>query len=109
MIAQLVEISVDTLAKYYRKELDTGLAESVALMERSLYRRALQGDTTAAIFWLKARAKYRDRDPLNVTVVNEASDAPKLENKQIEDALFLALAKMRPSANSVKQITHDNQ
>jgi hypothetical protein len=101
-IAQVVELSEDTLTKYYRKELDSGLDESIALMERSLYRRGLRGDTTAAIFWLKARAQWRDRDALNVQVANimPEGEQGKLDVKQVEDAVFKALAQMRPSAKS---------
>jgi transcriptional regulator with XRE-family HTH domain len=101
-IAQVLEISQDTLTKYYRKELDSGLAESIALAERSLYRRGLRGDTTALIFWLKARAQWRDRDAMNVQVANIVPDGdqPKLDVKQVEDAVFKALAQMRPNAKS---------
>jgi hypothetical protein len=101
-IAQVVELSEDTLTKYYRQELDTGLDESIALAERSLYRRGLKGDTTALIFWLKARAQWRDRDAMNVQVAQILPDAEKvkLDVKGVEDAVFKALAQMRPNAKS---------
>ena len=110
-IAQVVELSEDTLTKYYRKELDTGLDESIALMERSLYRRGLKGDTTAALFWLKARAGWRDRDAMNVQVANIVpdSDQPKLDVKQVEDAVFKALAQMRPNAKVKQNVIEHKQ
>lgn len=101
-IAQILEMSQDTLAKHYRKELDSGLDESIALAERSLYRRGLKGDTTALIFWLKARASWRDRDAMNVQVANIVPDAEtkKLDVKQVEDAVFKALSQMRPGGRA---------
>jgi hypothetical protein len=101
-IASITGLSVDSLAKHYRHELDTGLDESIALMERSLYRRGLQGDTTAALFWLKARAGWRDRDAMNVQVaqVLPAGGKPELDSRQVEDAIYTALARMRPSGKA---------
>ena len=103
-IAQVVEMSEETLSKYYLHELTTGLDKSIALAERSLYRRGLQGDTTALIFWLKARAKWRDRDQLNVTVINEQKEAPKLESRQVEDAIYVALSRLRPDGGKGRVI-----
>ena len=98
-IAQLLEISSDTLTRHYRKELDTGTSKAIALMARSLYRRGLKGDTTAALFWLKAKAKWRDRDPMNIQVaVEQPGDVPKLDSRQVEDAIYVALARLRPDA-----------
>ena len=98
-VAQLLEMSADTLQKYYRKELDTGVQKAVALASRSLYRRGMRGDTTALIFWLKARGKWRDREAMNVHVdVPAAVEAPKLDSRQVEDAIYVALARLRPTS-----------
>jgi hypothetical protein len=110
-IAQLLEISADTLTKYYRKELDTGESKAVALMARSLYRRGLKGDTVAALFWLKAKGKWRDRDPMNVSVAQilPNSDVPKLDSRQVEDAIYTALSRMRPNAKQQPALLEHNQ
>jgi len=105
-VAGLMDISDDTLRKHYAKELATGHDKAVALMARSVYRRAMQGDTTAALFWLKSKAGWRDRDPLNVQVNNNTLEVkPAQDSKQIEDAVFKALSMLRPS----KQIAKDNK
>ena len=63
-IAASVGISAPTLRLYYGHELATGGTEANAKVAESLYRKAL-GSTpqsvTAAIFWLKCRAGWRDR------------------------------------------------
>lgn len=64
-IAALMGISVDTLYKYFRSELDTGQAEMLSDVASNLYNIARgdsKGAVTAAIFILKARARWRDTD-----------------------------------------------
>lgn len=57
-IARVLEITVPTLAKYYRTELDTGHLKANTQVAASLFRKCL-GDgpqaVTACIFWLKTR------------------------------------------------------
>jgi len=104
--AEVMDLDDATLRKHYAKEIETGASKGMALMARSIYRRALQGDTTAAIFWLKSKAGWRDRDPLNVQVNNNTLEVkPAQDSKQIEDAVFKALSMLRPS----KQIAKDNK
>ncbi len=63
-----MDIDAKTLRKYYRKELDTGHIKANAAVAQSLYKKAT-GDAsqsvTAAIFWLKTRAGWKE------TVINE--------------------------------------
>lgn len=108
-VAALMNISEDTLQKHYRMELDHGQEAAMSLLYRSLYRRALHGDTTAAIFLLKSRGGFRDRDPLNVQVNNNTLkvDAPQ-DAKQIEDAVFKALSQLRPSKQLASAKQTDN-
>src|SRR5436190_23836785 len=62
-IAAMVEIDPKTLRKHYRHELDHGHSKANAKVAENLYRKAL-GDgresVTAAIFWLKARARWKE-------------------------------------------------
>lgn len=60
-ICKVLGVSENTLRKYYKQELDVGLAESCANVANTLLQKALNGDTTAAIFFLKARAKWSER------------------------------------------------
>jgi hypothetical protein len=69
----------DTLAKYYRQELDDGRVDANAVIAKSLYEQAKNGNTTAQIFWLKTRAGWKetqvnehtgmDGQPLKINVV----------------------------------------
>ena len=71
-IACVIGIDPKTLRKHYRHELDTGAIKANSKVAESLYRKAL-GDgsqsVTAAIFWLKTRAHWKE------TVVNEVNQA----------------------------------
>lgn len=66
-IAAKLEITDDTLRKHYRKELDEGRVEANAAIGQTLFQQAKNGNTTAAIFWLKTRAQWRETDRLEVT------------------------------------------
>jgi hypothetical protein len=79
-IAQFLDISVDTLVKYYRRELDTALTSSNKKVGRNLFRKAVEdNDLQAQIFWLKTRARWRTDDAARLE-----KDNAKLE-KELED------------------------
>jgi hypothetical protein len=64
-IAAVVGISPRTLRKYYAEELATATAKANAKVAETLYRKATNADitgptVTAAIFWLKTRAGWRE-------------------------------------------------
>ena len=61
-VARLLKIDVKTLLKYYRDELDLGLAAANAQVGGALYNKAIGGDTAAMIFWMKTRARWRETD-----------------------------------------------
>ncbi|WP_394892229.1 hypothetical protein ACG873_13015 [Mesorhizobium sp. AaZ16] len=62
-IAGLIGIDPKTLRKHYRHELDFGHTKANAKVAENLFRKAT-GDgresVTAAIFWLKARARWKE-------------------------------------------------
>jgi DNA-binding XRE family transcriptional regulator len=62
-IAKVVGVDPKTLRKHYRDELDTATAKANAKVAESLYKKAT-GDgsqaVTAAIFWLKTRAQWKE-------------------------------------------------
>lgn len=67
-IALYIGIDPKTLRKYYRNELDTGHINANAAVARSLYDQAVNGgNTAAAIFWMKARAGWREKQDHNHT------------------------------------------
>src|SRR5262245_38070456 len=70
-IARSMKISVDTLARYYGYELDTGRDDAIAQVAGSLFRKAISDDhpqaASAAMFWLKTRAGWRETRGLDVS------------------------------------------
>ena len=66
-IAILLGFSEDTLAKYYRKELDKGRIEANAAIAGTLFEKAKQGDTAAMLFWLKTRAGWSEKITTELT------------------------------------------
>jgi hypothetical protein len=62
-IAKVIAIDPKTLRKHYREELDVGSVKANSKIAASLYRKAM-GDgpqsVTAAIFWLKTRAGWKE-------------------------------------------------
>ena len=51
-------ISLETLLKHFRRELDSSFEEANAKVVASLFKSATSGDTTAAIWWTKTRMRW---------------------------------------------------
>lgn len=66
-IARVVGIEQTALRRYYRAELDTGGPQAVAKVAECLYQQAISGNTTAAIFFLKTRGKWRETERVELT------------------------------------------
>ena len=73
-IAKVAGICLATLAKHYGDTLDIAATKANSLVAQSLFNRAVKGDgaaaTSAAIFWLKVRAGWREKDVHEVTGPN---------------------------------------
>jgi hypothetical protein len=80
VIAEILGISVDSLQRHYRSELDTSREKANANVGGALYKKAMAGDTASMIFWLKTRARWRE----TVDVIN--SDG-SLAREPIRDAV----------------------
>ena len=63
LIARLIGINADTLLKYYGPELEESAAKANAAIAQGLYAKAIGGDVTSMIFWLKTRARWREERP----------------------------------------------
>lgn len=77
-IAPFVGISPPTLRKHYEHELQQGKTEANAKVAQSLFRKAVgdgPGSVTAAIFWLKAQAGWKD---VHTVEVQGGDGAPAL-------------------------------
>lgn len=66
-IALRLKISSDTLVKYYQEELDEGRIDANSAIAGTLFNQAKKGNTAAAIFWLKTRARWKETQVNEVT------------------------------------------
>jgi hypothetical protein len=63
-IATFFDIDAKTLRKHFRNEIDKGSIEATSKVAQSLFRMATEGkNVAAAIFWMKARAGWREKHP----------------------------------------------
>lgn len=53
-------ISERTLRKHFAKELDQGELKANVKVAQTLFKKAISGDTTSMIFWLKTRARWKE-------------------------------------------------
>jgi hypothetical protein len=65
-IASKLEISDDTLVKHYKKDLEDGRIDANASIGQTLFQQAKNGNTAAAIFWLKTRAQWKETNALEI-------------------------------------------
>jgi transposase len=65
-IAKALNIGMNTLRRYYGKELEGGHEIANAKVVRRLFRLIEQGSTPATIFWLKARAGWKEGQVVEV-------------------------------------------
>ncbi len=63
-IAKLLKIAPHTLKRHYGVELELGLAQANAVVASTLFAAAKRGNITAAIFWMKTRAGWRETTKL---------------------------------------------
>ena len=77
-IAAYLGITRATLDKYYKDELKIGTIKANAAIANTLYKQALDGNTTAAIFWLKTRAGWRETQHLEMSADVKAELSGKI-------------------------------
>lgn len=86
-IATVVRCSPPTLRKRFRVELDVATIEANARVAQCLYQQATTpGNIAATIFWLKARAGWREKQQVEVT----GKDGGPLAPQQIVIRRFFA-------------------
>lgn len=88
VIALEMGICPVTLRKYYADELDIGKSRANQRVALTLYEKAIAGDNTAMIFWLKSQAKWSERQ------AGDSEDNP-LHIKSQGDELVTLAAKLR--------------
>ena len=81
-IAGIVGIDAKTLRKHYRQELSLGHTKANVKVAENLYRKACgegRESVTAAIFWLKTRARWKE------TLVSEVGGIPGQPIEQVHE------------------------
>lgn len=68
IIAELLEIPLEELQKHYARDLLLAPHKANSKIAKRMFDDGLSGNTTAQIFWLKARAGWKEQDKLSVTV-----------------------------------------
>ena len=76
-------ISPITLEKWFHVELDSGHALACAQVGRTLFEKAMGGDTTAMIWWSKSQMGWRERNDVDVTV-RESKTPPRLSKELLD-------------------------
>ena len=66
-IALALTISEPTLLKNFSEELKTGRVRTIAKVADSLVRQALAGNMTAAIFYLKTQAGWKESQAIEIS------------------------------------------
>ena len=73
-IAVMLEIDPKTLRRHYRQELDRGSVEATAKVAQSLFQMAtVDKNMAAAIFWMEARAGWREKPDPSAIAIDGAS------------------------------------
>jgi hypothetical protein len=58
-ICSVLDITVPTLHRHFRRELDVACTLATVRVAEALFNAAMDGDVRAIIFWLKCRAGWR--------------------------------------------------
>jgi len=73
-------IDADTLRKHFANELQSGKAKANAQVGKTLFQKAMGGDTTAMIWWSKTQMRWSETQKHEVT---GAEGAPLLTGIQV--------------------------
>ena len=74
-ICEVIGCGKPVLHREFRRELDLGMIEANAKVTASLFRMAMNGNVAAAIFWLKARAGWRETDRVEKIIDSSAAQS----------------------------------
>jgi hypothetical protein len=86
-IAVLLDIDPKTLRRHFRRELDRGSIEATAKVAQTLFQMAtVDKNVAAAIFWMKARAGWREKHEVQVTETSFAHLSDAELERMIEDS-----------------------
>lgn len=89
-IAKIMQVSDETLRKHYKKELETSKSLLNMQVANNLFRIATsneKGAVSAAIFWMKTRAGWRE-------VIDISNEDGSLKPEPVHIAVMAALKKI---------------
>lgn len=92
-IALVMAMSDESIGKYFRKELEEGVAKANAKVAQNLFSIATSrehGSVAAAIFWMKSRARWRE-----TTHIEHLHAA----DENYVDALRMVASRLKPGQN----------
>jgi len=98
-IARVLDIDAKTLRLHYRDELDLALAKANATIGGSLFNKAKGGDTTAMIFWMKTRAKWKETQEIEHTSPDGSMSPKALDLSQVSTEDLQSLASIAAKLN----------
>ena len=80
-IAVLVRdgIHIDTLRKHFSNELVAGKAKANSAIGRTLFQKAMGGDTTAMIWWSKTQMRWSETVKQEITGADGAAIVPSIQ------------------------------
>ena len=90
-IASNMDVAVSTLWEWRKKStkisnaLKIGMDEADIQVENALYKAALEGNTTAMIFWLKNRRSKEWRDKIQQEITTESAVKLVIDNNELSD------------------------
>jgi hypothetical protein len=74
-IAKIIGCNATTLRAYFSDELEHGMVEANAEIAGHLFASATAGNVVAQIFWLKTRARWREREAPEETTQRSDAEA----------------------------------
>lgn len=77
-VARVIGIDPKTLRLHYREELDTASVQANAAIGGALFNKAKGGDTTAMIWWTKARMRWSEKKEHEHSGSVEAAPSPAM-------------------------------
>jgi hypothetical protein len=90
-------IDADTLRKHFATELTAGKAKANSGVGRTLFQKAMSGDTTAMIWWTKTQMKWAETTKHELSGAN--GTAIQIETKELFDSVIKNLEQIRQVQN----------
>jgi len=85
-ISTFLDIDAKTLRKHFTRELEMGSIEATTKVAQSLFRMATEGkNVAAAIFWMKARANWREKQPEGLA--HEEKSLDEMTDAELEEII----------------------